>query len=69
VRLAVALAERVRELPLHADDLAAVSLERPPGSRGAKKLSLAQKPPEVFLEGFYWERVSLPARGGCGLRG
>jgi hypothetical protein len=59
----------VGELPLHPDDLATVPLERALGARGAKELPLAQKPPEDFLEGFYWERVSSPARGGCGLRG
>jgi hypothetical protein len=69
LRSAVAFGERVRELPLHADDLAAVALERALGARGAKKLPFAQKPPEDFLEGFYWERVSSPARGWCGLRG
>jgi hypothetical protein len=69
LRLAVALGERVRELPLHANDLAAVLIERALGARGAKKLPFAQKPPEDFLEGFYWERVSSPARGWCGLRG
>jgi hypothetical protein len=63
------LAERVRELPLNANDLAAVSLEPALGARGTKKLPFTQKPPEVFLEGFYWERVSSPARGRCGLRG
>jgi hypothetical protein len=64
----VALAERVRELPLHAHDLAAVALERPLGAGRPQELSLTQKPSEEILEGFYRERIT-PARGGCGLRG
>ena len=54
--LAVALCERVRELPLHAHDLAPVPLEGALGAGGAQKLPLTQKPPEEILEGFYRER-------------
>jgi hypothetical protein len=64
----VAVAQRVRELPLHAHDLAPVALERAFRARRAQKLPLTQKPSEMILEGFYRERIT-PARGGCGLRG
>jgi hypothetical protein len=47
----------VRELPLHAHDLASVALEGALGARGAQELPLTQKPPEEILEGFYRERV------------
>jgi hypothetical protein len=60
--------ERVAQLPLHADDLAAVALESASGAGRAQDLSLTQKPSEVILEGFHRERIT-PARGGCGLRG
>jgi hypothetical protein len=56
-QLAVALGEGVRELPLHAHDLASVALEGALGARGAQELPLTQKPPEEILEGFYRERV------------
>jgi hypothetical protein len=58
----------VRQRPLHAHDLAPISLESAVGAGGAQKLPFTQKPSEEILEGFYRERVS-PARGGCGLRG
>jgi hypothetical protein len=66
--LRVALDERAAELPLHAHDLETIALERALRAGRAQKLPLTQKPPENFLEGFYWERV-WPARGGCGPRG
>jgi hypothetical protein len=60
-------AERPRELPVHARDLAPVALE-PEGRRpGAPQLfPLTQKPSEEILEGFDGGR-RLPARGRCGL--
>jgi hypothetical protein len=66
--LGVAADERVGELPLDPHDLAPVPFESSLRARGAQQLPLAQKPPEDFLEGFYWER-GWPARGGCGPRG
>jgi len=46
-----------------------VPAERPFRAGGPQKLPLTQKPSEEFLEGFYRERITVPARGGCGLRG
>jgi hypothetical protein len=60
--------QRVREVPLHANDLPTVALERERRSGRMERFPLTQKPPETNLEGFYRERVS-PARGGCGRRG
>jgi hypothetical protein len=64
----VPLAERVRELPLDAHNLAPVALEGALRAGCAQELPLTQKPSEEILEGFYRERDS-PARGGGGLRG
>jgi hypothetical protein len=44
-------------------------VECPLRARRPQKLPLTQKPPEEILEGFYRERITVPARGGCGLRG
>jgi hypothetical protein len=60
--------QRVCELPLRTDDLAAVSLERERRRDEMELFPFTQKPSEMTLEGSYRERVS-PARGGCGRRG
>jgi hypothetical protein len=45
-----------------------IAVERSFRARRPQKLPLTQKPSEEFLEGFYRERITVPARG-CGLRG
>jgi hypothetical protein len=58
--------ERVADVLLHADDLAAVPLQLQLGAAPVQALPLHEKPSEEILEGFDGERLS-PARGGCGL--
>jgi len=46
-----------------------IPVERPFRAGGPQNLPFTQKPSEEFLEDFYRERMTVPARGGCGLRG
>ena len=56
--------QRVRELPLDADDLLSVLLQSHGRAAATKALALMQKPPKNILEGLYWERVPTRGRGG-----
>jgi hypothetical protein len=58
--------EGAGELPLEANDLAAVALEQETVAGAVQMLPLEKKPSEEILEGFDGERLS-PARGRCGL--